>query len=70
MLGKPKFKRNDIVRFECDGIVKQGYVYIVDAYGTFFQGDEPSYDVMIDEEKCLYKHIPESCILDNSEGVR
>ena len=60
MLGKPKYERDDKVCFELDGIVKQGYVYIVDAYGTFFQADEPSYDIMVEEEKCLYKHIPES----------
>ena len=41
MLGKPKYERDDKVCFELDGTVKQGYVYIVDAYGTFFQADEP-----------------------------
>ena len=40
MLGKPKYERDDKVCFELDGTVKQGYVYIVDAYGTFFQADE------------------------------
>ena len=60
MLGKPKYERDDKVCFELDGTVKQGYVYIVDAYGAFFQADEPSYDIMVEEEKCLYKHIPES----------
>lgn len=62
MLGKPKYKRNDKVSFEVNDIVKQGYVYIVDAYGTFFQVDEPSYDIMVEEDNCLYKHIPESHI--------
>lgn len=65
MLGKPKYKRNDKVSFEINGIVKRGYVYVVDAYGTFFQKDEPSYDVMVEEDNCLYKHIPESQVQDN-----
>ena len=51
MLGKPKYERDDKVCFELDGTVKQGYVYIVDAYGTFFQADEPSYDVMVEERE-------------------
>lgn len=62
MLGNPKFKKNDNVSFEFDGVIKQGYVYIVDAYGTFFQADEPSYNVMVENEKYLYKHIPESWV--------
>lgn len=65
MLGKPKYKRNDQVRFMVDGEMKIGYVYIVDAYGTFFQVDEPSYDIVVKEERgeCLYKHIPESKVV-------
>lgn len=63
-IGKPKFKRDDIVKFEARNEVKQGRVYIVDAYGTFGQSEEPSYDVMVDSENCLYKHIRESEILE------
>ena len=60
--GKPAYRKNDRVRFECGGQVKEGVVAIVDAYGTFFQTEEPSYDVMVEKENCLYKHIPESLI--------
>lgn len=65
MLGKPKYQRNDVVSFEIDGKHRTGFVYIVDAYGTFFQSEEPSYDIMVEEEngRCLYKHIPESYVL-------
>ena len=59
-LGKPKFKRGDIVEFEARGEIKRGRVYIVDAFGTFEQMEEPSYDIMVEEENCLYKHFPES----------
>jgi hypothetical protein len=44
MLEKPKYKRNDQVRFMFEGEMKEGYVYIVDAYGTFFQVEEASYE--------------------------
>lgn len=64
MLGKPRYKKDDQVSFWADGEKKTGFVYIVDAYGTFFQAEEPSYDIMVEDEigKCLYKHIPESCL--------
>ena len=60
MLGKPKYNKGYKVKFNCMGKKKVGLVYIVDAYGTFDQSEEPSYDVMIVEENCLYKHIRES----------
>lgn len=37
-------------------------IQIVDAYGTFEQDDEPSYDICVEEENCLYKHIRETAI--------
>lgn len=66
MSGKPKYKRNEVVSFEIEGLHRTGYIYVVDAYGTFFQVDEPSYDIMVEEGsgRCLYKHIPESCVLE------
>lgn len=62
MLGRPKFKRDDKVCFEWNGILKTGSIFIVDAYGTFFQADEPSYDVMVEADNCLYKHLLESAV--------
>ena len=43
----------------------KGQVYIIDAYGTFKDKSEPSYDVIIDNYNntgvpCLIKHIRES----------
>ncbi len=62
MLGLPKYKYNDLVNFMVNGEIKQGNVYTVDAYGTFLQTEEPSYDIMVRDKKgsCLYKHISES----------
>ncbi len=36
-------------------------------YAYFFQSEEPSYDVLVKEENCLYKHIRESNI-DKASG--
>lgn len=77
-IGNPRFKIGDIVsfRFIPCGETKPfrviGTVYIVDAYGTFEQNDEPSYDIMIqcndnENRRCLVKHVPESsCELVNN----
>ena len=62
MIGSPKYKRGDRVSFTFKEEIKTGYVYIVDAYGTFEQDEEPSYDIMVDEENCLYKHFRESLV--------
>lgn len=71
MLGNPKFKVNDKVKFRIiiNGFEEEmeGTIGIVDAYGTFFQNEEPSYDIMVEHflggEKTLVKHIPESDIV-------
>ena len=68
MLGNPKFKVNDRVKFKItvNGFRKEmeGVVAIVDSYGTFFQQEEPSYDILVEDflggEKTLVKHIRES----------
>ena len=63
MLGNPKYKLGDIVRFNiiCDGnkLQKEGYIYIIDPNGTFFDDSDVSYDIMVEDENCLYKHINE-----------
>ena len=62
-LGRPQFKVNDIVMFYCDNGVEKEEVYgrieIIDAYGTFGQTKEVSYDIK-GPNNTLYKHIPES----------
>lgn len=73
MIGKPKYDYEDIVTFELfDENDKKyqitGEVYVVDAYGTFEQNEEPSYDIMVehshmDGTPCLYKHVRESWIV-------
>lgn len=60
----PKYKKGDVVTFEFDSDQPpiQGMVEIVDAYGTFEQNVEPSYDIYRFENNTLYKHVRESLI--------
>lgn len=67
MIGKPKYKEGDIVRFKVkingETEIKEGVVAIVDQYGTFEYDQDVSYDIMIDSENCLYKHFPEPTVI-------
>ena len=62
MKGKPIFKLGEFVQFEWRGETIVGEVWVVDAYGTFFQTKEPSYDIFSKEKNMLYKHIEESLV--------
>ena len=71
MIGRPQYTYGDSVRFAIiiDGEknIFEGTVEMVDAYGTFEQNEEPSYDIMVEAHghgaPCLFKHIRESLIL-------
>lgn len=72
--GYPKYHRGDKVAIKFKDhqgeiVEKMGTIEIVDAFGTFFQKDEPSYDVMVVEENCLYKHVNESCVVELIEAA-
>ena len=47
MLGHPKFNYHDIVEFQIDCEILVGVIEIIDAYGTFFQNEEVSYDIYV-----------------------
>lgn len=68
ILGKPKYRWGDMVEWAWgpDG-KKTGKVENVDAYGTFEQNIEPSYDIFVEDENCVYKHICESEIIRKVE---
>lgn len=79
-IGMPAFKCEDEVGFfltpygETERKFHVGKVYIIDAYGTFEQNEEPSYDIMVEEyngtgKPCLVKHIRESsCYILEDNG--
>ena len=56
-----KYKKGDIVLFRYGQKIKNGTIVIVDAQGTFFQQEEPSYDIEVTndllDQNGLYKHI-------------
>lgn len=62
MIGKPLFRLNDLVEFIFGEKNLVGTIAVVDAYGTFFQSEEPSYDIFVQEENMLYKHVQESLV--------
>ena len=63
ILGRPRYRREDMVKIKWNNTVKIGKVCTVDAFGTFEQNEEPSYDIFVEEDNCLYKHICESDVL-------
>lgn len=72
MLGRPKYKYGDEVRFYYDNgkqkFERFGRVEVIDIFGTWEQNKEPSYDIMgIDD--IFYKHIVEIDVfpLDKNE---
>ncbi|MBR3841185.1 MAG: hypothetical protein IKM20_08625 [Erysipelotrichales bacterium] len=70
MIGKPKYKINDKVKFYFDNGVSKtlmnGEIRIVDAYGIFGNDEDVFYDInaIEDGKKVLYKHIPEYEIVE------
>lgn len=64
----PKYKKGDLVRFPVQDEILVGSVSIIDAYGTFEQSEEPSYDIFVKGTPgTLYKHIRESRVLGLAE---
>ena len=62
MIGKPKFKYNDDVQFIFNSEIKYGKIYIIDKYGTFEDDSDVSYDIFVEQNNCLYKHINEKYV--------
>lgn len=54
MIGKPKYKINDVVSFtiiqDAKLQLKTGSIYIVDEYGTFSDDSDVSYDIMVQND--------------------
>lgn len=61
--GRPRYRWGDLVRIKLGDTEKIGKIEIVDAFGTFEQSEEPSYDILVEEDNCLYKHICESGVI-------
>ena len=72
MLGKPKYTYKQRVKFKFNKKELVGSVEIIDSYGTCEQNQEPSYDIYVECNNTLYKHIRESEIinLDDSNDFK
>ena len=57
MLGNPKYTYKQRVKFKCNNKELVGRIEIVDSYGTWEQNEEPSYDIYVEANNTLYKHI-------------
>lgn len=62
MLGKPKYKQGQLVRFEFDNEIMEGTIEIIDAYGTWADPSDVSYDIL-GLNDCFYKHVREDFII-------
>jgi len=66
MLGKPKFKIGDHVKFDIwcrnEKMTVYGYIYIIDRFGTFEDDTDVCYDIMTHDNRILYKHIGEKSV--------
>lgn len=61
MKGHPKYKVGDNVSFTINNETRNGFIYIVDTYGAFAL-DDVSYDILVETEDCLYKHVEEKYV--------
>ena len=59
------YKVGDEVVFTLNGIQREGVVFIVDANGTFERPQVPSYDILVESENILYKHVPYDMVSNN-----
>ena len=68
MIGKPKYKIGNNVKFTLEGREYHGKVYIVDEYGTWDDPSDVSYDIMVidygdnHDKECLFKHLTEKLV--------
>ena len=76
MLGKPKYKCTETVKFNIQDKEYIGEVWIVDKYGTWEDPSDVSYDILVKDaykegdkyynpngnNDCLFKHIPETLV--------
>lgn len=69
MIGKPKYKLNEMVSFSFGDDTYSGTIEVVDKYGVFEDNSDVHYDILVDNYKgspCLFKHIIESDVKNNT----
>lgn len=66
MKGFPKFELGQLVRFNFGNEKKEGRIEIIDKFGCIDFPNDVSYDILVEDENCLYKHIQEKEVYENS----
>ena len=54
---------NDKVSVIIDEKQYTGIIEIIDSFGTYFDNSEPHYDIFIEKDNLLIKHVPQSIII-------
>ena len=54
---------NDKVSVIIDEKQYTGIIEIIDRFGTYFDNSEPHYDIFIEKDNLLIKHVPQSIII-------
>ena len=62
MIGKPKFKEGQTVVFTVEDKEKTGKVFVVDKYGIWMDRSDVYYDIKVENENMLYKHVGEKSL--------
>ena len=62
MIGKPKFKKGDLVRFKLGEKQVTGKVFVVDKWGIFCDHSDVYYDIKDEKANMLYKHVQEKSL--------
>ena len=57
-----KYRNGQRVVFNIGDESKKGEILHIDTFGTFEQNEEPSYEILVDEEDAIYKHVQQSQI--------
>lgn len=57
------YNYNDKVSVIIDEKQYTGIIEIIDRFGTFFDNSEPYYDIFIEKDNLLIKHVPQSIII-------
>lgn len=62
MIGKPKFKKGDVVTFTLGEEEITGIVFVVDKWGVFCDDSDVYYDIFDEKGNMLYKHVKEKWV--------
>lgn len=57
----------ETVTFQCGNMQKEGTILIVDSFDVFGCHGSPSYDILVENENMLYKHVEHNLIVSSNK---